>query len=554
MTRRRFLWSLLAMAVLAGGGAWHWRESLFLPLPGMLDRWRDPIGPTLDVAWQAGPDAPAAPSGRRPPNIVVIVADDLGYNDLTFGGGGVADGRVPTPRIDSIARAGVEFTRGYAGNATCAPSRAAIMTGRYPTRFGFEFTPAPKQFMRLIAHLQRNDPAPPTYFADREGDVPPIQQQGLPPQEVTIAELLRGRGYRTVGLGKWHLGEAPAMRPTARGFDEYLGFLPGGAMYLPKDDRAVVNAIQEFDPIDKFLWANLSFSVRKDDGPRFTPGAYLTDYLAAEAVRAIAANRNRPFFMYLAFNAPHTPLQARREDYDALAHIEDHRLRVYGAMIRALDRGVGQVLDALRANGLEDDTLVVFTSDNGGAHYVGLPEINAPYRGWKMTFFEGGVHMPFFAKWPARLPAGRRFDEPVAHVDIFATAAGAAGVPVPSDRVIDGVDLVQQARGEGQGRPHRAIFWRSGPYRSILAGDWKLQVMDRPAKTWLFDMKNDPTERQNLAAARLDKVAELSAVLAEHERQMVVPSWPSLIEGPIPVDRSLAVPPKPDDEYVTWAN
>jgi arylsulfatase A-like enzyme len=554
VSRRRVLSSLLAVAALAGVGVWYWRETLLLPLPGRLDRLRDPIGPTIDVTWQAGPDAQAAPPGERPPNVVVIVADDLGYNDLTFGGGGVAHGAVPTPHIDSIARDGVEFTRGYAGNATCAPSRAAIVTGRYPTRFGFEFTPAPKQFMRLIAYLQRNDPVPPTYFTEREADVPPIQQQGLPPQEITIAELLRSRGYRTIGLGKWHLGEAPGMRPTARGFDEYLGFLQGAAMYLPKDDPAVVNSIQDFDPIDKFLWANLAFNVRKDDGPRFAPDGYLTDYLAGEAARAIAANRNRPFFMYLAFNAPHTPLQARRDDYDALPQIESHTLRVYGAMIRALDRGVGQVLDALRTNGLDENTLVVFTSDNGGAHYVGLPELNRPYRGWKMTFFEGGVHMPFFAKWPARLAGGQRFHAPVAHVDIFATAAAAAGVPLPSDRVIDGVDLVKLARGEAQGRAHGAIFWRSGPYRSILADDWKLQVIDRPAKTWLFDMKSDPTERRNLAASRLDKVAELSAILAAHERQMVLPSWPSLIEGPIPVDRPLGVPPKPDDEYVTWAN
>jgi arylsulfatase A-like enzyme len=344
------------------------------------------------------------------------------------------------------------------------------------------------------------------------------------------------------------------MRPTARGFDEYLGFLQGAAMYLPKDDPEVVNSVQDFDPIDKFLWANLSYNVRKDAGPRFTPGGYLTDYLADEAARAVAANRNRPFFLYLAFNAPHTPLQALRSDYDALPRIANHTLRVYGAMIRALDRGVGRVLDALRAHGLEDDTLVVFTSDNGGAHYLGLPDVNKPYRGWKMTFFEGGVHTPFFAKWPARLDAGQRFHAPVAHVDIFATAAAAAGAPMPADRVMDGVDLVKLSRGEAQGRAHGAIFWRSGPYRSILADDWKLQVVDRPPATFLFDLQNDPTERRNLADARPDKVAELSAILAEHERHMVLPSWPSLIEAPIPVDRPWGVPSRDGETYVTWAN
>jgi len=551
MTRRRLAAATLVALVVAVAVVWGWRDTLLLPLPGMLQRWRDPIGPSVDVTWQPGP---AAPLADRPPNVVVIVADDLGYNDLTFGGGGVANGAVPTPRIDSIARNGVEFTRGYSGNATCAPSRAAIMTGRYPTRFGFEFTPAPKQFMRLIAWMQRNDPHPPVYHAEREADVPPLDRQGLPPDEVTIAELLRAAGYRTLGLGKWHLGEAASMRPTARGFDEYLGFLEGAAFYLPKDDPAVVNAVQPFDPIDRFLWANLSFAVRKDDGPRFAPKEYVTDYLANEAVRAIAANRHRPFFLYLAFNAPHTPLQALRSDYDALPQIGNHTLRVYGAMIRALDRGVGRVLDALKTHGLDRNTLVIFTSDNGGAHYVGLPDLNRPYRGWKMTFFEGGVHTPFFAQWPARLPPGARFHAPVAHVDVFATVAGAAGVPPPADRVLDGVDLVKLVRGEAQGRPHGAIFWRSGHYRSVLADDWKLQVSERPKRTWLFDLSADPTERRNLADERPDKRRELEAILAAHEAQMVLPSWPSLIEGAIPIDRPLGPEPDAAGEHVYWAN
>jgi arylsulfatase A-like enzyme len=223
-------------------------------------------------------------------------------------------------------------------------------------------------------------------------------------------------------------------------------------------------------------------------------------------------------------------------------------------MIRALDRGVGTVLDALRAHGLERDTLVLFTSDNGGADYVGLPDLNAPYRGWKMTFFEGGVRTPFFARWPARLPAGARFHTPAAHVDVFATAAAAAGAPLPSDRVVDGVDLVKLARGEAQGRPHGAIFWRSGHYRAILADDWKLQVSERPPRRWLFDLRSDPTERNNLADARPDELARLSSILAEHEAQMVLPSWPALIEGPIAVDHSLAEPLRPEDEHVFWAN
>jgi arylsulfatase A-like enzyme len=554
MTRRRRWILVLAALALAALLAPRLLGGALIGLPGLLGRLRDPIGPSRPVSWETGA-APAAPSGPALPNIVVVVADDLGYNDLSFGGGGVAGGAVPTPAIDSIAKQGVEFTRGYAGNATCAPSRAAIMTGRYPTRFGFEFTPAPKSFMRLVAHWGRNQDPAPIYFEEREADVPSMDRQGLPPEEITIAELLRARGYRTLGLGKWHLGEAPALRPEAQGFDEYLGFLPGGSLYLPKGSPDGVESVQDFDPIDRFLWANLPFAVREEGGPRFEPDRYMTDYLAEQAARAIEANRSRPFFLYLAFNAPHTPLQALRSDYDALAQIGDHRLRVYAAMIRALDRGVGRVLEALRANGLEENTLVLFTSDNGGANYIGLPDINRPYRGWKMTFFEGGVHTPFFAKWPAALPPGARFHAPVAHVDLFATAAAAAGAPLPADRAIDGVDLVRLARGEGQGRPHGAIFWRSGHYRTILADDWKLQVSERPPRQWLFDMNADPTERTNLAETRPDKLRELSEILVRHEEQMVLPLWPALIEGPIPIDPPLGPEPaRPGEEFVYWAN
>lgn len=551
MSWRKFAIAAAALAIGVALALYLSFDFLLLHAPGWIGRMRDPVGANRAMIWEAGPETAAAAPADRPPNIVVIVADDLGYNDLSFAGGGVANGAVPTPNIDSIARQGVEFTRGYAGNATCAPSRAAILTGRYPTRFGFEFTPAPKALMRIFARWGHDASRPPTYFADREADVPPMEQQGLPPEEVTIAELLQARGYRTLGLGKWHLGEAPPMRPGAQGFDQYLGFLPGGSLYLPIGDPDSVESRQDFDPIDAFLWANLPYAVSEGGGPRFAPNGYMTDYLADEAARAIEANRNRPFFLYLAFNAPHTPLQALRADYDALPQIEDHTLRVYGAMIRALDRGVGRVLDTLREQGLEQNTLVIFTSDNGGANYIGLPDVNAPYRGWKMTFFEGGVHTPFFAKWPAGLPSGAKREEPVAHVDLFATAAAAAGAPLPGDRTIDGVDLARVARGESQ---DRALFWRSGHYRSLLAGGWKLQVSERPKKTWLFDLAADPTERVDLASARPEKVQELTATLAAVEAEMVAPSWPSLIEGPIAIDHPLGVPDRPDDEVVDWAN
>jgi arylsulfatase A-like enzyme len=542
----------IGVIVLAGALylAFDW---LVLRVPGWLNRWRNPIAPNQEVTWQAGPDRPAAPPAERPPNVVVIVADDLGWNDLTWNGGGVAGGTVPTPSIDSLARDGADFRSGYSGNATCAPSRAAIMTGRYPTRFGFEFTPAPKAFMRLIARWGHHDVRPPVYFAEREKDVPEMDLQGLPPSEITMAEVLREKGYRTLGIGKWHLGEAPAMRPNAQGFDEYLGFLAGAAMFLPVGHPDSVESRQEFDPIDAFLWANLDYAVTKDGGQRFAPVGYVTDYLSDQAVRAIDANRNRPFFLYLAYNAPHTPLQALRSDYDALGHIENHTLRTYAAMVRALDRGVGRVLEALEANGLADDTLVIFSSDNGGANYIGLPDVNAPHRGWKMTFFEGGVHTPFFARWPRRIPAGSTVLAPVGHVDVFATAVTAAGAPLPSDRPIDGTDLLALARS-GATKRDRPLYWRSGHYRAIRDGDWKLQVSERPEKTWLFDLRNDPHEKTNLADARPDQLRALTAALDAIDRQMVKPTWPALIEGPIAIDRPLGVPEQPDEEFVYWAN
>jgi arylsulfatase A-like enzyme len=539
------------VAVLLAIAGWQLLPSLLIRLPGLF---APKVGPPRAVTWQAGPVTPSAAPNERPPNIVVILADDLGWNDLSFAGGGLGGGQVKTPRIDSLAAEGVRFTNGYAANATCAPSRAAILTGRYPTRSGYEFTPAGVPFMRGIAWFNRNEEPPPIYHEELEDTYPPRESQGLPPSEITLAELLRERGYHTLHFGKWHLGEDAPFRPEAQGFDESLGFYSGASMYLPEDDAAVVNSKQDFDPIDQFLWANLPFMVRYNGSGPFAPSGYMTDYLADEAARAIEANRNRPFFMYLAFNAPHTPLQALRSDYDALPGVTNHTERVYGAMMLALDRAVGRVLDALAANGLAENTLVLFTSDNGGANYVGLPDLNKPYRGWKMTFFEGGVHMPFFAKWPRVLPRGATNAAPVAHFDVFATAAAAAGAPLPSDRVIDGVDLVPFATGARAGVPHEALFWRSGHYRVVRAGDWKLQRSERPPKVWLFDLAHDPTEQHDLSQAEPARVAELTALLDAHDATQSPPLWPSLVEGVIRIDPPLGAPTSPDDEYVYWAN
>jgi uncharacterized sulfatase len=223
-------------------------------------------------------------------------------------------------------------------------------------------------------------------------------------------------------------------------------------------------------------------------------------------------------------------------------------------MIRSLDRGVGRVLQALKDNGLEENTLVMFTSDNGGAGYIGLPEVNSPFRGWKITLFEGGIHVPYFAKWPARIPPGIEVTGPVHHFDLYATAAAAAGAELPADRVIDGVDLLPFVIGETQGVPHRALFWRSGASQSALVDGWKLNISDPPGRTWLFDMSADPTEQRDLSAERPDKLAELLAALAQHNAQQTPPAWPSQASIPINIDKDLSLPDAPDDEVIYWSN
>ena len=276
-----------------------------------------------------GPATAETPTAQRPPNIIVILADDLGINDVSTHGGGHGALGVPTPAIDSLARDGVRFDHGYAAAAVCTVSRAALLTGRYPWRFGVEFTPTPGAMAQvagaLYGDVQRLHPT--TVDTGLAGQVKDFNELGMPASEITVAELLKARGYHTVHIGKWHLGSTPTMRPNNQGFDESL-FMESG-LYLPVDDPRVVNSRQDFDPIDAFLWPNMRFGVSYNGGTWFEPGRYLTDYFTDEAVKTIRHNRHRPFFLYLAHWGVHTPLQASKADYDALAHIADHRQRVY---------------------------------------------------------------------------------------------------------------------------------------------------------------------------------------------------------------------------------
>lgn len=533
---------------------YFFRLELALELASFATDRRYQAGPTQEIPWSGGADPKGRAPSERPPNVVLILADDLGWNDLTFGGGGVANGSVPTPNIDSIAAEGATFVNGYAANATCAPSRAALMSGRYGTRFGFEFTPTPPGFTQLVALGAEAVPHPPIRPAVLLEDVAevPYDEMGMPASEITLAELLGEQGYHTVHIGKWHLGRSNGMAPHDQGFDESVLMTSG--LYLPEEDPNVVNSKQDFDSIDQFLWASQRFAAQYNGGPVFEPGGYLTDWYTEQAVEVIEANRDRPFFLYLAHWAPHTPLQATREDYEALSHIENHRERVYAAMIRSLDRGVGEVLRALERNGLDENTIVLFTSDNGGAGYIGLPEVNRPFRGWKISLFEGGIHVPYFVKWPANIAPGTEVEAPVHHFDMYATAAAAAGAPLPEDRKIDGVDLVPYVTGEADGEPHRALFWRSGASRSALVDGWKLNVSDPPGRSWLFDLAADPTEQHDLSSERPEKLAELMAAMDAHDSEQAPPAWPSRGMMPINIDKDRSLPDEPGDEYIYWSN
>lgn len=555
---KKLLFGLVVVIVIGGAFAWFNRAAILTHL--VLSRVKAghyPVAAHQAIDWQRGPDAAETPASERPPNIVFILLDDLGMNDLSTFGGGVADGRVPTPNIDRLAADGALFQQAYSGTGTCAPSRAMLMTGRYPTRTGFEFTPTPEGMGRVISTIAngRDRGALPAVDFNREVDENrlPYDEMGLPGDELTIAELLQGVGYHTVHIGKWHLGRSEQSRPTAQGFDESL--LMHNLLYLPEDDPNVVNAKLDFDPIDQFLWARGQYAAAFNMGAPYAPGGYLTDWWTDESLKVIEANKNRPFFLYLAHWGPHTPLQATKADYEAVGDIEPHRLRVYAAMVRALDRSVGRVIEKLEEEGLAENTIVVLSSDNGGAGYIGLPEINAPYRGWKISLFEGGIRVPLFVKWPAKIAPGTIIDDPVAHIDLMPTLAAAANASLPSDLVIDGQDLLPAAMQEGEIiRPDDAIYWQSGYYRVVRAGDWKLQVDGRQDKVWLFDLASDPTEQNNLADSRADKVAELQALLDAHQADAVAPLYPFEIESPQAIDITGADTATAEDEYVWVPN
>jgi len=438
------------------------------------------------IACGPAPEDEGSTRGADPrPNVIVIFADDAGYADF----GAFGDPEMPTPHIDSIAANGVRFTQGYNAASVCSPSRAGLLTGRYPQRFGHEF----------------NIPREPQPGAD-------INDIGLPVGERTIADAMGEMGYATGAIGKWHLGLAPPFHPMNRGFDHFFGFLYGSRSYFPLDDVSERGLR---------IWRNRDPQPEPD---------YLTDEFALRAGNLIELHRDHPFFLYVAFNAVHTPMHAKPEHEALFAGIEDERRRRLAAMTVALDEGVGTILSKLRALDLEDNTLLFFVNDNGGA--TNNASINAPLRGQKGDNFEGGIRVPFLAQWPARLPAGADYDYPVTSMDILPTAVAAAG-GTPADN-LDGVDLLPYLTGEATGAPHRELFWRRGAIATVRYvdddSDLKLIRVDGET-TWLFDMAADPYETTNLLDSGalgddlLPTRVYLESGLEQWEEGTVEPRW-----------------------------
>lgn len=566
-------------------------------LPGLIFNFRSPIGPNREVRWQPGAQQTQTSEQTNPndrdPNVILILVDDLGFNDISFYGGGLANGQIKTPNIDSIGHHGVSFTNAYAGHATCAPSRAALLTGRYPTKIGFEFTPTHPGYVKILGTSSK---------ALRKGiyhkniaSTLPLENMTLPISEITMAQAMKSAGYRTLMLGKWHLGDTNETKPINRGFDETLGF-PLISRFLKYGDPNGVDWRLD-DMLDRFLWANVGYAVMKDGGDRFEPDMYLTDYFAKEASKAIVANRNNPFFMFLSLTAPHGPIQANRRDYDELSkYIPDEFNRVYGAVILALDKAVGTILQTLEATGLKENTIVIFTNDNGAPNWVMNLEINKPFRGWKGTFFEGGIRIPLFIQWPAKIPAGVVVDDVISQIDLFptllsATKAGGSDIDqpfhqeIPKDNTktsslshlfenIDGVNLLpfiareavkkysphetESASYNGlmQNIPHESLFFRSGHYSALRSGDYKLHVCGNPEKKWLFNLKTDPSESTNLVELTeySRKLEEMLLQLKQIEVQQRESLWPSMTETAVHIDKLFEFNETYEDEYLYWPN
>ena len=413
------------------------------------------------------------------PNIIVVLTDDQGWGDVGFNG--CTD--IPTPHLDALARSGVIFSQGYASHPYCSPSRAGLLTGRYQQRFGHEC----------------NLP----YDLDIEDTT-----VGLPLTETLLPEVFQDHGYATCAIGKWHLGDNPRYWPNERGFDHWFGFAGGGLSFW--------GDIGKKDP-RKGVVRNGRIIPKKEL-------SYLTDDFTAEAVSFINDHKDKPFFMYLAYNAPHAPIHATRQYLAQTDHIEDGARSAYAAMVVGVDSGVGRIQMTLGELGLLHNTLIFFYSDNGG-HMLGAS--NHPYRGHKGMLFEGGIRVPFFMTWLAELPGGQTYRPPITALDIFPTALAAAGIAAPQDLALDGTNLLPYVTGVQREAPHDTLYWRysGGKGYAVRHGQYKLVRSEYKQRVLLFDMMHDPLEQHDLAAALPTKVRDLQSLYDLWAQQTVAPKW-----------------------------
>jgi arylsulfatase A-like enzyme len=541
----KFLFTALFFLTLS---LWIFKREVALTLLPIAININNPVSENQEIEWAT------ADSGLKEdkPNIILILADDLGFNDVSYYNGGAADGSLLTPHIDSLAEEGVAFLNGYAASPVCSPSRAAIMTGRYSSRYGFEFTPYPAQAARIMNLLRKDGELATIGLEDVQWDEVGLTVGGLPNEEITIAEMLQDNGYYTAHIGKWHLGGFnDGMRPNDQGFDDSL--MLNSSLYFPKNHPDIVNAKID-SAVEDMVWASSQYAASFNGSEPFEPGGYITDYYTDEAVKVIDNNKDRPFFLYLGHFAPHNPLQSLRKDYEKHSHMENHTLQVYAGMIEALDRSIGKILSALEKNGLTENTLIIFASDNGGAGYIGLDDINKPYRGWKLTHFEGGMHIPFFAKWPAKIKKDMKYNKRIHHTDIFSTILGAANIEPPKEITIDGVNLIPFLTNEKRGEPHEALYWKNVTYQAIIHDNWKLMRSKYPKeKEYLYNLEKDPYEQNNLALLEPEIKILLHEKLNTHIESMPEPSWPQSVFMPVVIDKP-QTEYKEGDELIYWPN
>lgn len=426
----------------------------------------------------------------KSPNVIIILADDLGYADVGFNG--CLD--IPTPQIDKIAERGAHFTNGYVSYCVCGPSRAGLITGRYQDRFGFSRNPL---------------------FAPNDS------LMGLPLSEETLADALKQANYKSLAIGKWHLGAHESLHPLKRGFDDFFGFLSGGHQYFPElwTLNDPYEAKSQFDGYKTKLLKNYS---------RIDEKEYLTDALSREAVSYIEKNKDNPFFIYLAYNAPHTPLQATKKYLSRFNSIKEKKRKTYAAMISAVDDGVGSILSKLEELNLTENTIVIFLSDNGGPEKKNGSD-NGVLRGGKSDVFEGGIRVPFAMMWPAKIEAGTVYEKPVISLDIFASVIAQTKNHVKTKNPIDGVDLLPYLTGNKKGNPHDFLFWRKFDAKDIAVrkGDKKL-VLQNKGSEMLINLKNDISEQINLSDRNPELAKELKSEMEKWETKMVFPVFMGL--------------------------